>query len=456
MNMQKTEKQKFQYFKRIVGIATGIVVFGVIVYILNFMYVSPDDGAESRVILRDFYEQQGEIDYLYLGSSHVYMDIDPFYLNDMDGGCHFNLATPSQFKNGTFYLLKEADRYNDLSHVYIELYYYSNVKTEYLDSPTERIDLQYYRNWQNTDNMRFSLNKLAYMFSIAGSEKYVDIFFPFSRYRTRLNDWEYVKQNMERKQKIDWQDQYSREYREYRGNGYIYSDHEFADSSRRVLQRTVLKESPLEEDSEKYLRCILDYCEKKSIPVTLFVSPMMDLQLISVEQYDYYVDQIKAIAEEYGVAFYDFNLVKEEYLPIQQGKYFFDVQHLNHLGAELFTPFFGKVVSREIAENEKYFYYSYAEKLRETAPAVYGIYYRNSADVSDGADSKWVMQIASNRDSDMEYRVVLVPENGASYVVQNFSENKTFTISKEEHGVCKIESRKKEAPEEVSLIKIEY
>lgn len=39
-----------------------------------------------------------------------------------------------------------------------------------------------------------------------------------------------------------------------------------------------------------------------------------------------------------------------------------------------------------------------------------------------------MMLIASNLDFDMEYRVALLPEKGAAYVIQDFSENKTFTI----------------------------
>ena len=38
---------------------------------------------------------------------------------------------------------------------------------------------------------------------------------------------------------------------------------------------------------------------------------MYGLSPVSTEHYDYYVDEIRTIAGEYGVAYYDFNLVKE-------------------------------------------------------------------------------------------------------------------------------------------------
>lgn len=62
---------------------------------------------------------------------------------------------------------------------------------------------------------------------------------------------------------------------------------------------------------------------------------------------------------------------KEEYLNIQQGEYFRDIGYLNYKGANIFTPFFSEVVLGTASENEKYFYASYEEKLRNTAPAIY-------------------------------------------------------------------------------------
>ena len=122
--------------------------------------------------------------------------------------------------------------------------------------------------------------------------------------------------------------------------------------------------------------------------------------------YDDYTTALRAFAEEQGVPFYDFNLAREEYLPIQDGKYFRDSGHLNQYGAEKFTPFFYQVVSGEEAENKKYFCDSYEERLRESAPAVYGIYVEK---VEEGDRSRRLC-VASNRDTGMEYRIILTPD----------------------------------------------
>ena len=446
--------------KRIAGIVTAVVVFCGIVRMLDYMYLAPQDQEWERILWHHFYEDKGRIDNLYIGSSHVYLGILPQMLDEINGQYNFNLASTAQPINGTYFLLREADRNNDLSHVYVELYYNGMVKNIF-DQNSETIDTEIYRNWQNTDHMKFSLNKLAYMLSIAGPEKYVDICLPFSRYREALNNWHYIRQTVGRKQQEEYLSyEYYKEfednngYDDYQGQGYFQSTREFLEKERLYPQQRILNENPVGEKSEQYLRKILDYCQGKNISVTLFVVPMDDLQLISTGNYDNYIDQINEIAGEYKVLFYDFNLAKEEYLPIRQGKYFRDVGHLNYAGAQMFTPFFYQVVSRD--DNENFFYDSYSEKLKETEPTVYGLYYRDSENETEASASIRTMWIASNREDSMEYRVVLTPNDGEPYVVQDFKDLKKFEVSKEEHGICTITARMKGAPEEVQMIEVNY
>lgn len=205
------------------------------------------------------------------------------------------------------------------------------------------------------------------------------------------------------------------------------------------------------QSSELYLRKAIEYCQKKGIPVTLFISPMYNLQPASVGNYDNYVKQMKNIASEYDLDFYDFNLAKEEYFPIQNLKYFKDVDHLNSNGAAMFTDFFYKVVSGNAEQNQKYFYDSYVQKLKDEEPEVYGIHYWKE-------DAEIFMNVVSNRDSGMEYRITIIPDkslNKESYLVQDFCENKKFIIE-DGNGICTVEYRMKNAPDAVHIVEVEY
>lgn len=434
--------------KRIAGIAAGILIFAGIVNLMNYIYV-PESEWESR-LWHKFYEDKGKIDNLYLGSSHVFFDIDPSLLDELNGQYNFNLATPTQLMNGTYYLLREADRNNELSHVYIELHYGCNIEGKSSEK-NEPILTQPYRNWNNTDYMNFSLNKLAYMFSIADVEKFVNIWLPFSRYRSKLDDWETIRQTVVDKKIAKEQTDCDSGICE---KGFQYSTTVYRDDSRVYRQSCILEEKPLPEMSEAYFRKTIEYCQKREIPITLFVSPMYELKLISTENYDNYVNQIREIADEYHVVFYDFNLAKEEYLPIQNTKYFHDAGHLNTVGARMYTEFFYEVVSRDVSENHKYFYDSYVQKLQSSTPTVYGIYYRKTDQTDDDPQAK-NMWIASNREEEMEYRIILTPEGEESYMVQDFNENKMF-LDSSVHGVCTIIYRIKDIPDIVQTVEINY
>lgn len=183
---------------RISGLLLGIIIFTIITQLLNKMYVSYSYTSEAwgYILWHQFYENDGRIDNLYLGSSHVYCDIDPEILDEMTGECNFNLASPGQVLDGSYYLLKEADKNNQLSHVYLELYYEQNQNDTRIYKP--------HFNWHNTDYMHWSWNKVAYMLSIRGDGSIIDTLFPYTRYREYVGRWDYFTKVLAQKKGEDY------------------------------------------------------------------------------------------------------------------------------------------------------------------------------------------------------------------------------------------------------------
>lgn len=436
--------------KKVVGILAALVVFAGIVRGLDFLYVGLNDSTEwCRILWHNFYKDKGKIDNIYVGSSHVHYDLDPMMLDDLTGQYNFNLSSPFQRMDGTYFLLREADRNNDLKHAYVELYYEVNVENR--DNSL---------SWMNMDHMKMSFNKLAYVLYTTEPVEYPNVLFPFVRYREKLADWKYIEGNIESKQQKAYRFwQYREEYSD--GNGYFeagergrgYCTRVYYNEDRLYTQWNVLGKDPMKEVSKTYLRKVIEYCRDRNIPLTLFVSPISNLQLVSTQGYDHYIDQVREIAGEYNVPFYDFNLAKEEYLPIWCEETFSDAGHLNNTGAEMFTRFFYDVVFGEKNENAQYFYESYAEKLKETPPEIYGLYYIHSEDIEQ-PQSPRIMRIASNRDSGMEYKVTLTTETGEQYEVQDFEENNVFTVPRGENSVCTVSARMKERPDEIQTMEI--
>lgn len=454
-NRQQNRKQEQRMFQRcgvkwcqrVLKFCVVAVLFHAMAGVLNYIYVDEDQW--FRNLWHYYYKAEGKIDQIYLGSSHVYCDINPAMLDELTGQYHFNLATSSQSLNGSYYLLKEAVHGNKLSHVYLELYYKCCVKCNSSEDSDPVNSKDYYsNNWNNTDYMKSSWNKLAYLHTIGDQEIYFDLLLPFVRFRQHLDDWEYVRQVLDKKKEPSYRAyQYRQDaadgngYTLFTSQGYYCSTIQYLDEKRLYEQSAVLKENSLGEASEAYLRNIICYCKSKGIPITLFVSPIDHLQLVSTEGYDYYIRQLQDIAAEYGVDFYDFNLAKDTYLPVWEGKYFRDEGHLNSKGADIFTSFFHQVVSSEAGENERYFYKTYEEKLQKSQPDIYGLYYRENPSTDENTGPLRTYTIASNRSAGIKYQIVVKPDGGEESILQHFTDNKSFTLPAEEHGTCQITAR---------------
>lgn len=436
-----------KWVKRSCKIATGFILAAVLTHWLNFLYFDPYEW--GRALWHDYYAQEENIDSLFLGASHVYYDIDPLLSDEIDGGNHFNLSTGGQRLNSSYYSLKEADKAHDISHIYLELYYdlSTGKNGEYKDHGF------LVSGWRNTDYMKLSLNKLEYMLTLSNVENYPETFLPFVRYRKKLFDKEYIRGQIEKKRREDYKKYIYLEksdsgeiVEEYRDKGYLYQTNELQEEKLRVKQNRKLETDLLSEDAEQYLKKIIEYCQQRGIAITLFSSPIYELQLISAEGYDTYVEQICRIADEYGVSYYDFNLCREECFPIQDIRNFRDLGHMNNRGAEIYTTFFWKVMK----EGKKdYFYNTYAEKLQNSKEAVYGLFYTEEEGVCS-------YRIASNREEGIEYRISIRQEDGVELELQDFSENKMFQLKSEEHGTCRIEARKTEGEETIQILEVEY
>ena len=80
-----------KWFRRIARIMARVLIFCVVLSGLNYIYV--DVPPWERILWHNFYQSEGKIDNLYLGSSHVYYDIDPFLMDELNGQYNFNLST---------------------------------------------------------------------------------------------------------------------------------------------------------------------------------------------------------------------------------------------------------------------------------------------------------------------------------------------------------------------------
>lgn len=377
------EVKKRKWHRIAAGILAFVLTMVAITACMNYLYVDDTDEF-ARYMLHDFYtlDETENIDRLYLGSSHVFCDINPVILDEINGEYNYNLSTGTQQMITSYYLLKEADKKHDIKRVYLDLYY--ECTTDGLGNFRDYGSLPY--SFIVLNQMKPSLNKLSYILNLSEPKYYYMSFFAFTRYKEQLFQPDYVAGVVERKQ-TDIYKSYQYEHIDKTDNGenvlrsaqkgyMIYDTVPEVGGFCSTEVEKPMGENPLTEETLEYLLKIVEYCKEQGIILTCIGCPISDFQLLENGTYDMYVSQIRSLAQEYGFAYYDFNLCKEEYLDVADDCYWADMGHLNTTGAEKFSIFLGTFLLAEEKGESTYqdcFYSSYEEKTAAMDEQIFGL-----------------------------------------------------------------------------------
>lgn len=430
--------------KKRIKIIASVLLFCILFGLAGkgFRYILTDDtDSYTRVTFHEMYEQEN-IDVLFAGSSHCYRSFIPEILDEELQMNTFNVGTSYQKMDGSLMVIREAARYNDIKQVYLEIYYdcaFDVREERTLMTPTYII----------ADYLKPSLDKYRFLLKASSAEHYANSFIVARRNGMKVFDMEYINDILTRKS--------TEAYRNY-AYDYITEDTQWYAGKGYVANNVVIRDwnyfsdwgwdpidmEDISSDWREDLINIMDFCEEKGIRLTLVAAPMSDFLLAGVGNYDDYREYVNELIEGRNVEYYDFNLCKEEYFP-HTSEMFRDPDHVNCYGAETFSHTFARLVKGEVGPEEM-FYDSYEEKLSKLPPTVYGVSYRDGKS-KEGAAQRNCRIVAGNSEA-LEYKVTVLPAKGESYVVRDFSSDKSFTINPKEKGTCRITSRNMETGEE--------
>lgn len=333
-----------------------IVVFIVALFISNeiWQYFLIDDvDSYTRIMMKEMYEQEN-VDILFTGSSHCFRAVNVGMLDEMLGVNTFNTGTSLQDMDGSLVLIQEVGKTSEIQEIYLEMYYEMAMNKEY----KKRTNLT--STYIISDYMKLSFNKIEYLLNASGSDYYVNSFILARRNWSSLFDWNYLIDLYQQKQEASY---INYEYiTNYQGKGYVgmtWTNEEgelFSESPYEEIQDDIFSDDYLESIYE-----IINYCEENNIKLTLFTTPMTDFRLVSVGNYDSYIEQVYELIEGYDIEYYDFNLCRLEYLSLDDAD-FYDDNHLNIYGGSKFTELLGKIIAGEI-KSDAVFYDSYEEKI---------------------------------------------------------------------------------------------
>lgn len=302
-----------------------------------------DVRSYSRVMLQELYAQAGQIDTLFLGSSHCYRSVDPAMVDETLGTHSFNAGSSQQLPDGSYYMLREAAAQNPLKTVYLEMFYTGYNQSASSDIPLACYLLADYMRWD-------SANRYEYLWEMGGLAALVDLALPARHamaslpglsqlWKAKLTDgyalgnYAYVT--------------YPDEGERYCGNGFVYTEGTPRDGF--ATLRDVDPSQPLSAFGWDNLTRIAAFCRAQNIRLVLFTAPLPSAYVSNTENYQAYVDAVRAFAAANDTVYWDFSLYRDRKALDMGAGTFSDAHHLNGQGAEQFTAVLCEVIARDAA-----------------------------------------------------------------------------------------------------------
>lgn len=439
--------------KRSISIIGFILVFLLIKKGFEFILID-DASSRQRVVMHNLYTDNINYDTILLGSSHGYSGFDAEYMSTELGISALNLSSPGQTLDSSYVLLKEADKYNDVNQVYLELYHWIGQQEAYDD----RTDLVYQYNV--SDYMRPSVDKYYYMLNMCDKSYYSTALIPARRYWRDLFNPSVIESNVKNKINGDYFTYYkdNPKFSVLGPSDGCATDSMFLD----YTEFSHIDRADFNDDWLQSLKDIIMYCDKNDIKLTLVVMPITDMTMVGVENYDEYIDMVNEIVGDCTgceVDYIDFNLIKEDYF-IGNFDNFSDNNHLNIQGRSLIMSIFVQLEKGELLPSEV-FYQTYSEKLSNMREELFWVYakpvegdihggtrrihesfYGQDMD-GDGLIEYKINPISTLEDAEYSYSVTryseyIDTEKNQTFVMQDKDSNDVLFIPEGEHGKLEI------------------
>jgi len=332
MDMRKAHNLSTHSFDNLGKILLKAIVFLSIFFSVNYIIgvqldkVAGTTDLYAQVKWEEFYElPTNTLDLIFLGSSYSYRSYDPEVFDNTLKVNSFNMGSPLQKPVESYYVLKEALKYQKPSLVVMDINWGVFNKDKYFNT----------KLW-NFDNMRFSTNKIGFLLNVFDVDQYFYALFKTMRYHQDTDELVKEMLGMEIKNSIDMESY----LKNYKGKGFIIDNGIVNVGSIENIFKGYNKNPKKYQWNEKqlkYLDKIVKLCKKENIELVFVTAPLSPAYFELYDAYWYDYEYIKAtandLAEKYGVAYLDYNSINiEEGLVTNED--FSDSNHLNYNGAQ--------------------------------------------------------------------------------------------------------------------------
>ena len=305
-----------------------LLVFALVSVCTMELYFSGEDHYYQDCDERD--SLAGTIDTLIIGASHAERGFDPSVIDEELGCNSYNLAGPDFTMWGRYDLLKKEIARNPVKSVVLEVSDYTLTKRT--SSGTEVEGDLYYMGRIGSFPQR-----VIYFAENFSPEDYISSYQFFMVYGI-----DSIKRILQGK----YMSTYDWPYR-YKG----YKMYETADGGSKDMTTDYAKkykkrhiEFEIMDQKVEYLQKIVDLCQENDVELTLVCVPVSKAMLCKTDDNDFWYTWYSEFAEENGIAYYDFNLLRNRDELFSDETSFHDQEHLSNEGADVFSEAYAEIV----------------------------------------------------------------------------------------------------------------
>lgn len=330
-NSKKVRKNLFKLIR--------LIIFVIIVFILlslignHFEKISNENQSltYAKQALDNFYKETKEVDLIFLGSSHSYCTFDPEYFDEHTEMYSYQLGTPLQHPDTSYYMMREVLEYKNPKILIFEVYW------DMLDDEFELKQADMFLSAVKNEELKEKYIKDVFPFNekIKYNLKYVryqqDV---FAYYNKKLSD--FVDKYKINKNPIPNYTEY------YKDRGFLYTEQIISTEelyNTNQFRNINTSKWTINPTQKEYIIKLKNLCNKNGVKVLFVTAPIANISMEYIENYELINTQINKLAEELEIPYIDYNIInKNENLLSNEN--FYDDAHLNNSGAVIIQEHF--------------------------------------------------------------------------------------------------------------------
>lgn len=392
-------------------------------------------GSKSELMWSD-YRSQDSIDTIFVGDSVSVHAFDPHVVDVELGTSSFNMSTPGQTVEESFMALQKACADHEIKTVTYGLEF-CNIQGDEFPDPGRA----FIRN-KNAGDPVAQLKDTFYCLSNERCYKEknsLNWMFPWVSNHVKWNAGD-IAQNIRMRSEgltVRQAAEVNQRGWTYFGKGYgnIETRFDFNEGEDKTYA-DVYERKSFDNEKLRTLAQMCDYCTERDIDFYVVIPPVPAFSVLSCgNNYFDLSRQVEKLVREHGGECYDLNLAKPELLDSSNGIYYADYQHLNAGGGAAVSLAYSKLIkTRESGEDVRGMFYSQDqyEQAHQYVDLV-----QLDATCEDGS-VKLAATAYAGKGTPVEYQFCVKDATGTWQVVRDWSDDSSFEISIDGHGMCEV------------------